>query len=268
MPLKSHTGARDLFKLPKWGLEFSSTSSQIAALGVDFHCPDLTLWKVEPGHVGIDFIFASPHFEFARSNNVVFDRAASLKAIFDGALYLFDYYHEPFTFTRLIDNLSDETYECWGGNVLVEPFDPLVVSSVVPRFLAPGDKLNPELMLFLARYDEVTRNLLKHLGFNGPDYRTLYSLLDWLKTHGWSEEQIASHSKMSASDVKRFRGTVNNVAVLGPLARHGDNKWEAPSKTMTLPDAQKLILKATYAFLVERAKAVDIIAKWEFIKGD
>src|SRR3546814_7597584 len=60
----------------------------------------------------------------------------------------------------------------------------------------------------------------KHLGFNGPDYRTLYSLLDWMESEGWTEKQIAAVTDQDADAVKAFTGTANNATILDPLARH------------------------------------------------
>lgn len=258
-----------IFSQPKWGLEFRTTWNHTVAIASDFYSPDLMMWKRDPGHIGNQFIFASPHFEFATKNTEVFDRAAALKAMLDGALYLCCDRHDPFTFTKLVDNSTDKEHDYWDGNVLTNPFHPTVVVSKTPRVLDPGKRFGPEHMLFLARYDDVTKNLLKHLGFNGPDFRTLYSLLDWLRTHGWKDDaRVAACSGMNAGDVKRFTGTVNNVAVLGPLARHGDKNWNVPIDTISLQDAQKLILRATYSFLKDRAEEIDVIAKWKAIEGD
>jgi hypothetical protein len=268
MSFTSYRNPPSIFSQPTWGMEFRSTLNQTVALATDFRSPDISMWKCEAGFVCNRFIFASPHFELAATNNVVFDRAAALKAILDGAMYLFSPAHEPFTFGRLINNRTGKSYECWEGNVLSNPFDDLVLSMGVPRVYAPGNSLSVEQMIFLSRFDDVTRDLLKHLGYNGPDYRTLYSVLDWLKTHGWSDERIAGCSGMNSGDVKRFTGTVNNVETLGVFARHGAKRHGPPQKTITLAEAQKLILKATYQFVVERAIQADIVAKWEAIRCD
>src|SRR3546814_18610274 len=64
----------------------------------------------------------------------------------------------------------------------------------------------------------------KHLGFNGPDYRTLYSLLDWMESEGWTEKQIAAVTEQDAAAVKAFTGTANTATLLGRLAPHGQTR--------------------------------------------
>lgn len=258
------------FDNPRWGLEFQTVINQTISAVENYHSPDLLMWKCEPGHLDIRYVFASPHFHFAEKNTVIFDRAASLKAIFDGALHLCTGgRHVPFTFMRLVQVRTNETFDQWEGSILASPFCPTILNSAVPRGLYPLGRFGPQMMMFLARYDDVTLNLLKHLGYNGPDFRTLYSLLDWLRKHGWKDdEKVASCSEMKGSDVRRFTATVNNVAVLGPFARHGDKGYQLPSDPISLPDAKKLILSATYQFLKDRAVAHDLDKRWNAIKDD
>src|SRR3546814_16971527 len=92
----------------------------------------------------------------------------------------------------------------------------------------------------------------KHLGFNVPDYRTLYSLLDWMESEGWTEKQIAAVTDQDADAVKAFTGTANNATILDPLARHGEKRWRAPKSIMSLREAQALILPAAKGFLRSR----------------
>ncbi len=258
------------FNNPLWGLEFRATENQTIGVVENFHSPDLLMWKCEPGYLDNRYIFASPHFHYAERNTVVFDRAAALKAIFDGASYLCTVgMHVPFTFTRLVQISPEKTFDQWDGSVLASPFCPTILNSKVPRVLNPLGRFGPEMMLFLARYDDVTLNLLKHLGYNGPDFRTLYSLLDWLRKHGWKDDdKVADCSEMNGGDVRRFTATVNNVAVLGPLARHGDKGYKPPSDPISLPDARKLILNATYQFLKERAIDHKLDDRWDTMKDD
>src|SRR3546814_8901382 len=81
----------------------------------------------------------------------------------------------------------------------------------------------------------------KHLGFTGPDYRTLYSLLDWMESEGWTEKQIAAVTDQDADAVKAFTGTANNATILDPLARSGEKRWRAPKSIMSLREAHELI---------------------------
>lgn len=258
------------FENPQWGLEFRTTTNHTISAVENFHSPDLIIWKCEPGYLDNRYIFASPHFHYADKNTVIFNRAAALKAIFDGASYLCsDGIYTPFAFSRLVQNRSKKSFDCWDGSVLASPFSSTILNTIVPRSLNPLGRFGPEMMIFLARYDDVTLNLLKHLGYNGPDFRTLYSLLDWLRKHGWKDDdKVADCSEMKGGDVRRFTATVNNVAVLGPLARHGDKGYKPPSDPISLPDAQKLILNATYQFLKERAIEHNLDDEWDKLKDD
>src|SRR3546814_14358318 len=102
----------------------------------------------------------------------------------------------------------------------------------------------------------------KHLGFNVPDYRTLYSILDWMESEGWTEKQIAAVTDQDADAVKAFTGTANNATNLDPLARHGEKRWRAPKSILSPREAQALRLPAAKGFQKSRAEAFDGHRPW------
>lgn len=255
---------------PHWGFIFTSVRNYMSDWTDHWQSDDVLLWKNEPGHVSTEFTFASPHFSRARNMYELTDYALSLKAVLDGAMMLgvgpriggYD----PFILGMIID-LKDQQRRDGpnAGNVLVEAFDPLLAPFPVGTKIIKRDRYDPEDMILQARQDPVALGVLKHLGFNGPDYRTLYSLLDWMESEGWSEEQVASVTKQHADVVNVFTGTANNVTILGPLGRHGAMKshsGKAPKLIMDLSDAQALILPAAKAFLRSRAEAFDATGSW------
>lgn len=250
----------------RWGFIFHSVRNYMSDLAEQWHSDDIYLWKNEPGHVSIEFTFASPHFNRARDMYDLTDRATALKAVLDGAMMLGVgprvSAYEPFALGEII-NLRDHVRRDGPGlgNVLVEPFDPLSTFPVGTKIIT-HDRYNPENMILQARQDTIALGVLKHLGFNGPDYRTLYALLDWMESEGWNEKRVAAVTGQDAEVVKAFTGTANNATILGPLARHGEKRWQVPKSIMTLEDAQALILPATKAFLRSRAETFDATGAW------
>lgn len=254
----------------RWGFIFQSVRNYMSDWTDHWRSNDVLLWKNEPGHVSTEFTFASPHFNRAGNMYELTDYAISLKAVLDGAMALGVGprvgSYDPFTLGMIIDLRDQRRREGPSvGNVLVEPFDPLLASLPSGEKIIKNNRYGPEEMILQAREDPVALGVLKHLGFNGPDFRTLYSLLDWMESEGWTEERVAAVTEQSAAVVNIFTGTANNVTVLGPLGRHGALKsggGKSPKLIMTLHDAQALILPAASAFLRSRAEAFDITGKW------
>lgn len=251
----------------RWGFIFYSVRNYMSDWTEHWHSDDVYLWKNEPGHVSTEFTFASPHFNRARDMYDLTDRATALKAVLDGAMMLgvgalIDAY-EPFALGEIADLRNQVRRNGPSlGNVLVEPFDPRLSRLPADTKIITHDRYDPEDMILQARQDPIALGVLKHLGFNGPDYRTLYSLLGWMESEGWTEEQVAAVTGQDADVVKAFTGTANNSTILGPLARHGEKRWHVPKSIMTLEDAQALILPATKAFLKLRAETLDATGAW------
>ncbi len=256
--------------IARWGFIFRSVRNYMSDWVDHWNSNDVLLWKNEPGHVSTEFTYASPHFDRARNQYELTDYAISLKAVLDGAMMLgvgprvggYD----PFALGMIIDLQNQHRREGPNvGNVLVEAFDPSLSSFPAGTKIIKRDRYDPEDMILQARQDPVARGVLKHLGFNGPDYRTLYSLLDWMESEGWTEEQVAAVTEQDAALVNIFTGTANNVTILGPLGRHGatrSHSGKTPKSIMTLSDAQALILPAAKAFLRSRAETFDATGSW------
>lgn len=249
----------------KWGFIFRSNENYMDHFASHWRDGEVHIWKNEPGHVSTEYTFASPHFSTAPHVDDLMDRATALKAIFDGAVTLDvlpDGRFSTFEFGLIIDLKNGKRHDRpTGGNVLVDPFD-----EFVPPILAPEidleSRYGAEQMISQARFDPVARGMLKHVGHNGPDFRTLYSLLDWMESEGWSEDKVAAVTEQKVDAVKLFTHTANNETVLGPMARHGKKGYAPPAVPMTLKEAQALILPASKAFLKERAKAFVDTGHW------
>ena len=249
----------------KWGFICRSVQNYMEHLATHWRDEVVYLWKNEPGYVSTEYTFASPHFNSAGNVHDLLDRAVALKAVFDGAMILASLPNGrfvPFDLGLIVDLTTQSRHDHTGeGNVLVEPFDTLIYPLVAPKRIIHGH-YGPEDMVGQARFDPIAKGLLRHIGHNGPDFRSLYSLLDWKETEGWTEEQVANVTSQTGSAVKSFTATANNETVLGPMARHGNKRWTAPSKPMPLVEAQRLILPAARRFLETRALEFESTGIW------
>jgi hypothetical protein len=254
------------FGHPKWGFIINPLDNLLQTFAETAQSPDFIIWRTQPGFVSTTHVWASAHFDDASHVNELADRAAAFKAVFDGAMYVvFGANYQPPIFRSLIDNHSQRTHSFPQGRVQAEPFSPLRLSTRIPRMFNPMRRFGAEQLVFLARFDAVAKAMLKHLGFNGPDFRTLYALLDWMEANGWSDpRKIAAAAGLAKGEVTRFTPTANNVEVLGPFARHGERSVDPPANPMTLEEAQHLILSATASFLGEQSTINGLREKWEF----
>lgn len=249
----------------KWGFIFRSNQNYMEDFARHWRDDEVHIWKNEPGHVSTEYTFVSPHFASATHVSELMDRATAMKAVFDGAMALAVLpagRFEPFDFGLIVDVQTDKRHDRPpGGNVLVDPFDQLVPPYVATA-IDVDKRYGAEEMIAQARFDPIARGMLKHVGHNGPDFRTLYSLLDWMESEDWSEAQVGAVTGQKIEAVKLFTHTANNETVLGPMARHGKKGWEPPEVPMTLDAAQALILPAAKAFLKERARAFANTGHW------
>ena len=250
----------------EWGFIFHSVSNYMAELAEQWNSQDVQLWKNEPGLVSTEYTFVSQHFNATKNKYELMDRATALKAVFDGAMILDclpDGRFDDFQLGQIVNlrtqKRNDKPPE---ANVLVEPFDSGVVTTTKPQKIIAYRRYAAQEMILQARYDPIAKGLLKHLGYNRPDFRTLYSLLDWMKTEGWTDKQIADVTGQSSGLLHEFTRTANNETVLGPMARHGGKGWKAPSKPVGIDAARSLILPAAKAFLQSRAEEFDSTGAW------
>jgi hypothetical protein len=250
----------------KWGFICRSVQNYMEDFARHWRDNDIHIWKNDPGYTSIEYTFASPHFNSATNMYDLTDRAVALKAVFDGAMILAtqpDGRFEPFELECIVEVATDKRNDRPSdGNVLVEPFDRWIPPVIAPKKVIASKNYEPEDMIFQARFDPIAKGMLLHLGHNGPDFRTLYSLLDWMETEGWTEEQVAAVSGQATSVVKDFTHTANNETILGPLARHGNKRWAAPTTPMKHIEAQRLILPAAKRFLETRAREFENTGVW------
>lgn len=257
------------FGLPKWGFLVSSNDNLFRTFADRMHGPDFALWPCEAGYVCTEYVLSSVHFHWAANVSELADRGAALKAIFDGAMYVsFGAVYFPPRLRMVVNNLDNSRHSFEPGSVQAEPYSEIALALSIPAIHNPLRYFGPDQMMFLARYDIVARDLLRQLGFNGPNYVTLFAMFDWLKSNGYDSNMMAAAAGVAHGEIKRFTATVNNVQALGPMARHGDKKQQPPSNPMTLAEAQMIILPAVADFLRRRAVEFDLQAKWDAIKSD
>ncbi|GGJ56474.1 hypothetical protein CDQ92_11030 [Sphingopyxis bauzanensis] len=250
----------------KWYYWFQPNTSWFGSFARNFVSPDVVIWPEETEGEPQYFAWTSPHFNDAATPEDLADRSAALKAVFDGAMYLAygsSYFAPPLT------NLTDEndrhaTFRP-GGNYLadvrVEPFSPSMVGA---RNLGGRDPFGHAVstLLFLARYDQVTKNLLKFVGVQKLTYVTLYAFKDWMSDDKWDDKRIAKEAGWSNAKFGDFTATANNPAYLGPFCRHGGSS-QPPSRPMPLAEAEDPMRKAAMAFLSERGRSLNIAEKWK-----
>jgi hypothetical protein len=203
------------------------------------------------------YALLSHHLDELDDPQEVADRAAALKALLDGSLYIQRGDYAGLHTEALIDLRTGAQHGIIQGNVLADPFSPTWLNTTVPR--AYGDLSTPtERMIYMARDDVITRGMLSFLGVNGPTWITLYALRDYMKKGGWKDAAIAAAAGTTPNEVNRFTHTANNPAAVGPFARHGDQGHPLPKRVMTLDEAKQLMLSAAGKFLDERARELGI----------
>ncbi|MGN8001502.1 hypothetical protein [Sphingomonas sp. 22176] len=246
----------------RWAIQVANNYSWFESLVDQHNAVDIGFMVDAVDAQPNQYAIVSHHLDDLADVDQVIDRATALIALLDGALYLQQGHYAGMRTADLI-NLDDCRRTVFAdGSVLADPFSPKWSGASVPR--SYGHLVLPaERMLFMARTDELTRNMLKFLGVNGPTWIALYALKDYMKSGGWDEGALANASEVSKSEVERFRRTANNPAAIGPFARHGEQGHQPPDVAMTLPEARAIILKATGRFLDERARKLDVVGSYE-----
>lgn len=232
--------------------------------------PDIVMWAEETDAVPAWFTWSSNHLDDVANSREFLDRSTSLKALFDGAMYIAaGPSYCPFELVRPSSEEPADRQMVSGlpypGDVRVEPFS--------DGYLKVHHGLDERLLddpltrsLFLARYDDVTKAILKYTGVQGLTYLTLYAYRDWMKDGGWDDAKIAVEAGWSAARLKDFTNTANNPAFLGPYCRHGGHNTPLPKRPMPLEEADTGMRKAMQSFLLHRAKVLDLRSKWNLLK--
>jgi len=240
----------------RWTFNMNVNHAWIGAFVDNYPGGDIVIisdhWDGSP----TNYLWSSPHLNDLDDPAEIGSRAAALKAIYDGAMYvhrLGDYHVWPME--RPIER-HDVTLENLELRFPFEPFSEEWSSWMFETVEDPHR--NPvSLYLFLAHYSDVVKSMLLFLGANGPSWISLYALKDFMEQAGKKEADLAKAVGVPLSALQLFRATANNFAAIGPFARHGEVGWLPPKDPMRLVDATKLILRCAAAFLEDEAKRVD-----------
>ncbi|WP_230782477.1 hypothetical protein [Sphingomonas sp. Leaf37] len=249
----------------KWHYWIHPNTSWFGSFARNFLSPDIAIWPEDTEGEPQYYAWSSRHLNDATTPEELADRSAALKAVFDGAMYLTygSSYFAP-ALTGLSD--SDDRHADFSpsGNyepdVRAEPFSPVAIASKIDRIEDPFGKTVSQL-LFLARYDQITKDLLKFVGVQKLTYVTLYAFVDWMRGAAWDDKRIAKEAGWSNAKFTDFTTTANNPAYLGPFCRHGGTS-KPPKRPMPLAEAEEPMRKAAVNFLAERGRNLNIIQTW------
>lgn len=225
------------------------------------------MWPEETDAVPSWFAWSSHHLDDVTTLQEFFDRSASLKALFDGAMFIAmgPRYH-PFELTRpTAEHFEDQNFLSYfegPGDLTVDPFSP---RHLLTRHRLSDSHLDDPLTrsLFLARYDTTVQALLKYIGYHGLTFVSLYALRDWMNDAGWNDDKVAEEAGWSKARLRDFTGTANNPVYLGPHSRHGGTKAKPLKRPMEFSEADRGMRRATQHFLLERAEHADLHEKWK-----
>jgi hypothetical protein len=247
----------------KWAFMINPAYSWFESFADYFNSPDLSFIVDTEDDKPNAYVLSSPHFSELNNTAEVVERAVSLKAILDGAIYLMhgkDY--RPFPLFDLVDLENDRRHGTHGSDfeVIAAPF-----SSNSANWRCAQNPFGnfAAAMLWLAREDESSRGLLQFLGLQGCTWIALYALLDFMKTGGLTVKEIAALAKTSETEIKRFTHTANNFSAIGPLCRHGDLGHQPPQNPMRLSEASAIILPAAREFLLKRISDLGLQQRFE-----
>lgn len=256
--------------IPRWHYWTHPNSSWMESFASRLISPDIVMWAEETDSVPAWFAWSSNHFDDVRDSREFLDRSTALKALFDGAMYIATGpTYCPMELVRPSAESAADLHMVSGlpypGDVTVEPFSLAYLKvrhGLEDHFL--DDPLTRSL--FLARYDDVTRAILKYTGVQGLTYLTLYAYRDWMKDAGWSDTKIAKEAGWSSARLKDFTNTANNPAFLGPYCRHGGHNAPLPKRPMPLAEADEGMRKAMRSFLLHRANLFNLRREWNLLK--
>lgn len=257
-------------KPPRWEYWLHPGTAWFEAFAQRFRSPDIYMWPEDSDAPPSWFAWTSPHLDHVSTARELIDRTASLKAVFDGAMYIafgLDY-HPPRLGVPTAENAIDRSLLLglpYPADVRVEPFSKRQIRKRVEAWREPlRDPVARSI--FLARYDDMSRSILKFTGVQGLSYVTLYAYRDWMKSGGWNDGRIAAEAGWSNAELKDFTNTANNPAYLGPFGRHG-GVAPLPKRPVSLEEADRGMRQAVGKFLLERCQTFTLHAKWQALKG-
>lgn len=252
----------------RWYYPTHPNHSWFEGFSRNFLSPDVRIWADYNDSVTEWYGWESRHLNDVKAPQDFVDRSAALKAVFDGAMFLYlGKIYQPIIFGAAEAHaVADQPFIRHlpeSADVRVDPFSQIEINKTVVSTEYPFD--NPvSTMLFAARYDYVVRDILKYIGVQNLTYVTLYALHDWMtmKECGWTTNELASHAGWTKTELKDFTQTANNPAYLGPFCRHGGVDTP-PKRPMPLDKAIYPILTATTAFIEKRIQSIDLQDKWD-----
>jgi hypothetical protein len=223
---------------------------------------DVRLWREEEDSCPPSYFWASPHLDVLDDFESVMHRAAGLRALWHGALFVT--YGLEYSPLRL-NYLHRENHR----NVPIEEGDPLsfpFASELLQRsWQRTKNAQDPmqdqtDILLALARYDEGARHRLQALGNEGPTNVSLFRLYDDMKRiQKWSDTEIDQQGDAEEPVTQRFRATANNPLHSGAASRHGGSGSPPMSKKPTdIREAGPIILEAYRKYLNVKARELDL----------
>jgi hypothetical protein len=239
---------RKEFTEVNWGYAIRNNIPWISSFAAEFHGPDIRIYGVYEDDRPTDYIWSSIHLNEFTDEKMIYERASALNAVFDGAMYVdIGTSYEPFwnRHVAFLDNgWAITNFE---PNPLVEPFWQEYVDST-PK--PPDDFVSK--IIHKSRYDKSIREILLFLGVNGLSWISLYAVLDTIKSEGWNDKAIIAKKVATAAELNLFGHTANNVAAIGPFARHGNKGQSPPDNPMPHKAAKELILRILKKFIAAK----------------
>lgn len=235
--------------------EIRSTETDFDSFVFLFNSPDISIWKSDHDPSSQVYNFASRHLNDCKDHKSALNRLISLKTIFDGAMLIFfneNYLCHEVRITSF-DGISMHLDQS-DVDITVSPFSETYIDEYInEEIYCDLDEARVPRTIFLSRYDKVTRDILKYVGYQKLSYITLYAIKDWLIKNGWDTNRILKETGWSNSTFKRFTCTANTPEYLGPYCRHGgtSHAGTAPDP-LPLHEATQPILLALRTFLNER----------------
>jgi hypothetical protein len=223
---------------------------------------DVRLWKEEEDSCPPSYFWASPHLDALDDFKSVMHRAAGLRALWHGALFVtYGLEYSPLKLRFLCrDNHRNVPIE--EGDPLSFPFACELLQQSWQRSQNAQNPMESETDIFLAlaRYDEGVRHRLQALGKEGPTNISLFRLYeDMTKIQKWSDIEIDQKGDAKVPVTKRFRATVNNPRDSGPASRHGGAGSPPMSEKPTdIREAGPVILEAYRRYLNVKAHELNL----------
>jgi hypothetical protein len=226
---------------------------------------DMQVWIEEVHDTEGEVLWSSPHLDGLTSQTDVQDRAAALKALWDGGIYLYRGGGHVPRGPGLLHHDTLGNADVSMGDWTVDPFDRTLVAKAPgtrKKFRDPT-KLWPDYAWALAAHDPLVLERLKGLGRYGLTYGELFKLYEDLRAAGWSDQFIDSTGGATAASSvsSRLRATANNPTVSGAASRHG-GVGTPPSRLppVSEADAAPVLLKAYRHLLAIRGAAINLDA--------